>query len=98
MLFRSKTNSLADYKGNTVVEKMNEEGYHLQYKVYSLAAAKWLSPRGLALGGVAYLFVRGGEVGKESGVFAQSIDETILECFRNEISKMGYFAGKKEDA
>lgn len=93
-----KTNSLADYKGNTVVEKMNEEGYHLQYKIYSLAAAKWLSPRGLALGGVAYLFVRGGEVGKESGVFAQAIDETSLECFRNEISKMGYFAGKKEDA
>ena len=93
-----KTNSLADYKDKTVVEKMDEEGYHLQYKIYSLAAAKWLKPRGLTLGGVAYLFVRGGEVGERSGVFAKAFDETTLEGFRNEISKMGYFAGKKEDA
>ena len=93
-----KTNSLTDYKDKTVAEKMDEKGYHLQYKIYSLAAAKWLKPRGLTLGGVAYLFVRGGEVGERSGVFAKAFDETTLEGFRKEISKMGYFAGKKEDA
>ena len=93
-----KTNSLPNYEDAAVNEKMDEEGYHLQYKIYSLAAAKWLKPRGLTLGGVAYLFVRGGEVGKESGVFAKAFDETTLEGFRKEISEMGYFAGKKEDA
>ena len=93
-----KTNSLPNYEEAAVNEKMDEEGYHLQYKIYSLAAAKWLKPRGLTLGGVAYLFVRGGEVGERSGVFAKAFGETTLEGFRKEISKMGYFAGKKEDA
>ena len=92
-----KTNSLPNYEEAAVNEKMDEAGYHLQYKIYSLAASEWLKLRGLTLGGVAYLFVRGGEVGKKSGVFVKAFDEKTLEGFRNEISKMGYFAGKKED-
>ena len=91
-----KTNSLPDYGEVSVNEIMDEEGYHLQYKIYSLAASEWLKPRGLKLGGVAYLFVRGGEVGERSGVFAQEYGATTLDTFRDEISKMGYFAGRKE--
>ena len=91
-----KTNSLPVYNADAVNGKMDEEGYHLQYKIYSLAASEWLKPRGLKLGGVAYLFVRGGEVGERSGVFAQEYDESSLDAFRDEISKMGYFAGRKE--
>ena len=91
-----KTNSLPDYGEASVNGKMDEEGYHLQYKIYSLAASEWLKPRGLKLGGVAYLFVRGGEVGERSGVFAQEYGATTLDTFRDEISKMGYFAGRKE--
>ena len=91
-----KTNSLPDYGEASVNGKMDEEGYHLQYKIYSLAASEWLKPRGLKLGGVAYLFVRGGEVGERIGVFAQEYGATTLDTFRDEISKMGYFAGRKE--
>lgn len=91
-----KTNSLPDYGEVSVNGKMDEEGYHLQYKIYSLAASEWLTPRGLKLGGVAYLFVRGGEVGERIGVFAQEYGATTLDTFRDEISKMGYFAGRKE--
>ena len=91
-----KTNSLPDYDEVSVKEEMDEAGYHLQYKIYSLAASEWLKPRGLTLGGVAYLFVRGGEVGERSGVFAQEYGATTLDTFRGEISKMGYFAGRKE--
>ena len=91
-----KTNSLPDYDAASVNEKMDEAGYHLQYKIYSLAASEWLKPRGLRLGGVAYLFVRGGEVGERSGVFAQGYDAMTLDAFRDEISRMGYFAGRKE--
>ena len=91
-----KTNSLPDYGEVSVNEIMDEEGYQLQYKIYSLAASEWLKPRGLKLGGVAYLFVRGGEVGERSGVFAQEYGATTLDTFRDEISKMGYFAGRKE--
>ena len=91
-----KTNSLPVYNADAVKGKMDEEGYHLQYKIYSLAASEWLKPRDLKLGGVAYLFVRGGEVGERSGVFAQEYDATTLGTFRDEISKMGYFVGRKE--
>ena len=55
-----------------------------------------MNPRGLKLGGVAYLFVRGGEVGERSGVFVQEYGATTLDTFRDEISKMGYFVGRKE--
>ena len=91
-----KTNSLPDYDEVSVKEEMDEAGYHLQYKIYSLAASEWLKPRGLKLGGVAYLFVRGGEVGERSGVFVQEYGATTLDTFRDEISKMGYFVGRKE--
>ena len=54
-----KTNSLDNYEKETVKTAMEEAGYHLQYKIYTLAAEKWLGKN--AVKGIAYLFVRGGE-------------------------------------
>lgn len=69
-----KTNSLDDYKKETVETAMDEAGYHLQYQIYTLAAEKWLGKN--AVKGIAYLFVRGGEIGDHpSGVFRQPMSD-----------------------
>ena len=67
-----KTNALEDYKKETVEVAMNNAGYHDQYKIYTLAAEKWLG--GEVVKGAAYLFVRGGEFGNSpSGVYVHSM-------------------------
>ena len=69
-----KTNALDDYEDATVATAMDEAGYHLQYKIYTLAAEKWLGEN--AVKGVAYLFVRGGETGTNaSGKFVHPMKE-----------------------
>ena len=69
-----KTNALDDYEDATVVTAMDEAGYHLQYKIYTLAAEKWLGEN--AVKGIAYLFVRGGETGTNaSGKFVHTMKE-----------------------
>lgn len=89
-----KTNSLPDYE-QSVNDAMNDAGYHLQYKIYSLAVSEWIASLGLVLGGVAYLFVRGGETGERSGVFARTFDPETFAEFKKEISEMGYFVGRR---
>ena len=75
-----KTNALDDYKDATVATAMDEAGYHLQYKIYTLAAEKWLGEK--TVKGVAYLFVRGGETGTNaSGKFVHPIKEVDREEF-----------------
>ena len=92
-----KTNSLTDYTDIKVIEEaMYEADYHLQYQLYSLAADAWLKSSGLTLAGAAYLFVRGGEVGSASGVFAKEYDVHSIENFRSEISSKEFFAAGKE--
>lgn len=75
-----KTNSLAEFNDGAVTAAMVDCGYDLQYKLYSLAVSRWLGAE--KLGGVAYLFVRGGEkAGMMSGVFARSVDaEYMIDC------------------
>ena len=69
-----KTNSLDNYEKETVKTAMEEAGYHLQYKIYTLAAEKWLGEN--AVKGIAYLFVRGGESEDHpSGKFVHSMKE-----------------------
>jgi exodeoxyribonuclease V beta subunit len=88
-----KTNSLAAFDDGAVTAAMVDCGYDVQYKLYSLAVSRWLGAE--KLGGVAYLFVRGGEkAGMMSGVFARSVDaEYMIDCHKTicEIvqSKMG---------
>ena len=70
-----KTNSLADYGAASVAAAMEAAGYPLQFKLYSLAVARWLGREALA--GIAYLFVRGGEHGAASGVYARAMDDKM---------------------
>ena len=78
-----KTNSLADYGTASVEAAMEAAGYPLQFKLYSLAVEHWLGKGTLA--GVAYLFVRGGEHGNESGVYARVVDDKMLADCRESV-------------
>ena len=78
-----KTNTLADYGEASVEAAMEAAGYPLQFKLYSLAVSRWLGREALA--GVAYLFVRGGEHGNESGVYARRMDDKMFEDSRQSV-------------
>lgn len=92
-----KTNSLVNYTSLDVIgAAMNEAGYHLQYRLYSLATAAWIRNCGLTLAGAIYLFVRGGEVGLESGVFVKEYEAASMSQFRDDVLSMGVFATRKE--
>jgi exodeoxyribonuclease V beta subunit len=81
-----KTNSLDDYEYTTVTAAMKEAGYDLQYKIYTLAAEKWLGEN--TVKGIAYLFVRGGEVGEHpSGKFVQPMSDDKRAKFVGEFAK-----------
>jgi exodeoxyribonuclease V beta subunit len=79
-----KTNTLVDYSNVSLESAMKDSGYDLQYKLYSLAVRQWLGED--AVGGVAYLFVRGGECeGMQSGVYVPSIEEISSESCRKAV-------------
>ena len=78
-----KTNTLDGYDEASVGAAMEAAGYPLQFKLYSLAVARWLGREALA--GVAYLFVRGGEYGETSGVFAQAMTDTAFADCRQKV-------------
>ena len=74
-----KTNSLPDYSAARIEAAMDEADYPLQFKLYTLAVNRWLGDGAVA--GVAYLFVRGGEVAGAAGVYAREMDAALLaEC------------------
>lgn len=76
-----KTNTLDDYGEKSVAAAMEAAGYPLQFKLYSLAASRWLGEGALA--GVAYLFVRGGECRDGlSGVYARAADTAFMDDCR----------------
>lgn len=72
-----KTNYLgfemSDYDKDGVLSAMNENNYHLQYLIYSVALKKYIQSRGLSFeqsfGGVIYLFLRGVRSDTRSGIF-----------------------------
>ena len=80
-----KTNSLDDYKDETVKQAMDDAGYHWQYKIYILAAENWL---GAKIKGIAYLFVRGGEFedDRPSGKFIYAMNEEEREEFKKKLA------------
>lgn len=89
-----KTNQIdGDRYGPAEVEaKMDECGYPLQFRLYAVAAARWLGADDLVAGS-AYLFVRGGErrVGDEPGIYiepAESIRQ-YRELVRGEMEGKG---------
>ncbi len=68
-------NEPAQYSPAALVKTMNENNYHLQYLIYTLAVKKYLESRlrhfdyHTQFGGVIYLFVRGVRANSESGIF-----------------------------
>lgn len=67
--------SLLDYSSQGLAMAMNENNYHLQYLIYTLAIKKYLETRlpvfdyETQFGGVIYLFVRGVREHQNTGVF-----------------------------
>ena len=100
-----KTNSLTKYDdpskrdGRTHVEAaMEDSGYHLQYKLYALAADAWLKGHDETLAGVAYLFVRAFLQGVKADVFSTLVDDAVIEQFRAEVADNPAIKAEKEDA
>jgi exodeoxyribonuclease V beta subunit len=67
--------ALEDYQPAALETAMNENNYHLQYLIYTLAAKKYLESRlpgfdyETQFGGVIYLFVRGVRQHEQTGIF-----------------------------
>ena len=104
-----KTNSLAKYddpkemldRPGHVAAAMEDNGYHLQYKLYALAADAWLKEHDETLAGVAYLFVRACKQDLQDlkgDVFAVPVDEAALERFREDVAAEPAIKAEKEDA
>lgn len=64
-----------DYSASSVAAAMNENNYHLQYLIYTVAAKKYLESRlrsfdyETQFGGVMYFFVRGIRRDSSNGIF-----------------------------
>ena len=104
-----KTNSLAKYddpkemldRPGHVAAAMEDNGYHLQYKLYALAADAWLKGHDETLAGVAYLFVRARKQDLQDlkgDIFAVPVDEAALERFREDVAAEPAIKAEKEDA
>lgn len=67
--------TLEDYNTSALETAMNDNNYHLQYLIYTLAARKYLESRlpsfdyDTQFGGVIYLFVRGVRENGQTGIF-----------------------------
>jgi exodeoxyribonuclease V beta subunit len=68
--------SIEEYSALYLNEAMNENNYHLQYLIYTLAAKKYLESRlpnfnyERDFGGVLYLFIRGMRKETSNGIFS----------------------------
>lgn len=83
-------NSLLDYSPHQLAIAMDENNYHLQYLIYSVALKKHMALKeptidfGSQFGGVFYLFLRGARAEKYYGVFYNKPSIDLL----NEVEKM----------
>ena len=75
---------LAHYEAYALNDAMNNNNYHLQYLIYTLAAKKYLESRlpgfnyEKDFGGVIYLFLRGIRANSTSGIFCQKPQHSLL--------------------
>jgi exodeoxyribonuclease V beta subunit len=85
-------NTLDDYSPAALSAAMNENNYHLQYLIYTLAAKKYLESRLHAFnyekqfGGVIYCFVRGIRKGQSTGIFTIKPPLTKILQLENSLS------------
>ncbi|TAH03428.1 MAG: hypothetical protein EAZ15_03135 [Sphingobacteriales bacterium] len=73
--------SIENYKNAALNQAMNQNNYHLQYLIYTLACKKYLESRlpnfdyETQFGGVIYVFVRGVREGLDDGIFVNKPSE-----------------------
>jgi exodeoxyribonuclease V beta subunit len=73
------------YSRERLKEVMDEEGYHLQYLIYTVPAKKYLELRipdfdyETQFGGVIYLFLRGMRQGRDAGIFTDKPEVGKIE-------------------
>lgn len=76
---------ISDYESEGVLKAMENNNYHLQYLIYTVAAHQFLGSRiknydyNQHFGGVFYLFLRGLRKGKQSGVFSHRPSKELIE-------------------
>jgi len=76
--------TLEDYSHGQIALAMNENNYHLQYLLYTLAVKKYLQTRlsdfdySRDFGGVVYMFLRGVRAGLGSGIYVQKPSEDTI--------------------
>ncbi len=81
--------TLEDYAHDKLNDAMNENNYHLQYLIYTLAAKKYLTTRikdfeyEKHFGGVMYLFLRGVRKDTSYGVFLKRPTEDSIGKLEN---------------
>ncbi|EOR95813.1 Exodeoxyribonuclease V beta chain [Arcticibacter svalbardensis MN12-7] len=80
---------LEDYTQENMAQAMNENNYHLQYFLYTLAVKKYLQSRlpdfeyERDFGGVIYMFLRGIRKGSSNGVYVQKPSEKTIINLEN---------------
>jgi exodeoxyribonuclease V beta subunit len=85
--------ALEDYSTESLNAAMNENNYHLQYLLYTLATKKYLESRlpdfdyDTQFGGVIYLFVRGLRKDLTHGVFTSRPGRELIEKLDRLFSK-----------
>ncbi|WP_069657996.1 exodeoxyribonuclease V subunit beta [Arcticibacter eurypsychrophilus] len=83
---------LEDYTQENMALAMNENNYHLQYLLYTLAVKKYLQSRlpgfdyERDFGGVIYMFLRGIRKDSSNGVYVQKPSEETILSLENVLS------------
>ena len=81
--------TLEDYTSEKLNDAMNQNNYHLQYLIYTMAAKKYIKSRqsnfyyDKDFGGVIYLFLRGMRADSQTGIFTHKPEWKT-------IAKMGF--------
>lgn len=81
--------TLNDYSAEALALAMNENNYHLQYLIYTLAAKKYLQSRlrhfqyEQHFGGVIYLFIRGVRSSSNTGIYVNRPTLQQLDLLEN---------------
>jgi exodeoxyribonuclease V beta subunit len=90
--------SVEDYRQEKLAEAMNDNNYHLQYLLYTIAAKKYLRSRlgerfnfEEHFGGVIYLFLRGLRKNQSHGIFTtipspgllQNLERSLEQDYQN---------------
>jgi len=85
-----KSNWLERYDQPAVAQAMSAAGYHLQYKLYTCALARWLCPHSDAeflqqFGGAYYLFLRGVDAPGGGVFFRRPAGTAELQEWRDDV-------------